>query len=111
MNSRRSQLGYMSIYNRIKELTICLLLKKLQLSFLRKGYIMHWIIGMWYYRQEEDNLNRSARIVLYILLSIIFKGGEWVVCKNSNPWCSTKRTRGEYKAKRWGGTGSLTGSV
>jgi len=34
-----------------------------------------------------------------------------VVCKNSNPWCSTKRTRGEYKAKRWGGTGSLTGGI
>ena len=33
---------------------------------------MHWIIGMWYYGQEEDNLNRSARTVLYILLFIMF---------------------------------------
>ena len=27
---------------------------------------------MWYYRQEEDNLNRSARTVLHMLLSIMF---------------------------------------
>jgi len=27
---------------------------------------------MWYYRQEEDSLNRSARIVLYMLLFIMF---------------------------------------
>jgi len=72
MNSRRSQLGCMSIYSRIKELTVCLLLKKLQLSFLRKGYIMHWIIEMWYYGQEEDILNTSAKTVLLMLLSIMF---------------------------------------
>jgi len=47
------------------------LLKKLQLSFLRIEYIMHWIIEMWYYRQEEDNLNRLARTVLYMLFSIM----------------------------------------
>jgi len=62
----------MLICNRIKELIICLLLKKLQLSFLRKVSIMHWIIEMWYYGQEEDNLNGSARTVLYILLFIMF---------------------------------------
>ena len=72
INSRRSQLGCMLIYSRIKELIICLLLKKLQLSFLRMGYIMHWIIGMWYYGQEEDNLNESTRTVLHILLFIMF---------------------------------------
>ena len=72
MNSRRSQLGCMSIYSRIKELIIYLLLKRLQLSFLRMGYIMHWIIEMWYYEQEEDNLNGSARTVLHMLLSIMF---------------------------------------
>ena len=33
---------------------------------------MQWIIGMQYYRQEEDNLNGSARTVLYILLFIMF---------------------------------------
>ena len=33
---------------------------------------MHWIIEMWYYGQEEDNLNGSARTVLYILLFIMF---------------------------------------
>ena len=62
----------MWIYNRIKELIICLLLKKLQLLFLRMGYIMHWIIGMWYYGLKEDDLNGLARTVLYILLCIIF---------------------------------------
>jgi len=36
------------------------------------GYIMYWIIGMWYYRLEEDDLNASARIVLHMLLSIMF---------------------------------------
>ena len=72
MNSKRSQLGCILIYSRIKELIICLLLKRLQLSFLRKVFIMHWIIEMWYYRLEEDNLNRSARTVLYILLFIMF---------------------------------------
>jgi len=72
MNSKRSQLGCMLIYSRIKELIICLLLKRLQLSFLRRVSIMHWIIEMWYYGQEEDNLNGSARTVLYILLSIMF---------------------------------------
>jgi len=36
------------------------------------GYIMHWIIGIWYYRQEEDNLNRLARTVPHILLFIMF---------------------------------------
>ena len=73
MNSKRSQLGCMLIYSRIKELIIYLLLKKLQSSFLRKVFIMHWIIGMWYYRQEEDNLNRSARtVLLHILLFIMF---------------------------------------
>jgi len=72
MNSRRSQLGCMLIYSRIKELIIYLLLKRLQLSFLRKVSIMHWIIEMWYYRLEEDNLNRSARTVPHILLFIMF---------------------------------------
>jgi len=36
------------------------------------GYIMHWIIGMWYYGLKEDDLNGLARTVLYILLCIIF---------------------------------------
>jgi len=72
MNSRRSQLGYMLIYSRIKELIICLLLKRLQLSFLRKVSIIHWIIEMWYYGQEEDDLNESARIVLHMLLFTMF---------------------------------------
>jgi len=72
MNSRRSQLGCMLIYNRIKELIICLLPKRLQSSFLRKVSIMHWIIEMWYYGQEEDNLNKSARIVLHMLLFTMF---------------------------------------
>jgi len=62
----------MSICNRIKELITCLLLKKLQLLFLRMGYIMHWIIGMWYYGLEEDNLNGLARTVLHMLLFIMF---------------------------------------
>jgi len=62
----------MLIYSRIKELIICLLLKRLQLSFLRKVSIMHWIIEMWYYGPEKDDLNISARTVLYILLFIIF---------------------------------------
>jgi len=72
MNSRRSQLGCILIYSRIKELIICLLLKRLQLSFLRKVSIMYWIIEMWYYGLEEDDLNRSARTVLHILLFIMF---------------------------------------
>jgi len=62
----------MLIYSRIKELIICLLLKRLQLSFLRKVSIMHWIIEMWYYEQEEIDLNASARIVLHMLLFIMF---------------------------------------
>jgi len=62
----------MLIYSRIKELIICLLLKRLQLSFLRKVSIMHWIIEMWYYGLEEDDLNRSTRTVLHILLFIMF---------------------------------------
>ena len=33
---------------------------------------MHWIIEIWYYRLEKDNLNRSAKTVLYILLFIMF---------------------------------------
>jgi len=33
---------------------------------------MHWIIEMWYYRQEEDNLNELARTVLHILLFTMF---------------------------------------
>jgi len=33
---------------------------------------MHWIVEMWYYGQEENDLNRSTRIVLYMLLLIIF---------------------------------------
>jgi len=37
INSRRSKLDYISIYSKIKELTIYLLLKKLQLSFLKMG--------------------------------------------------------------------------
>jgi len=72
INSRRSQLGYMLIYSRIKELIIYLLLKRLQLLFLRKVSIMHWIIEIWYYGLEEDNLNGSAKIVLHILLFIMF---------------------------------------
>jgi len=72
MNSRRSQLGCMLIYSRIKELIICLLLKRLQSLFLRKVSIMHWIIKIWYYGQEEDNLNKLARIVLHILLFTMF---------------------------------------
>jgi len=72
MNSRRSQLDCMLIYSKIKELIICLLLKRLQLLFLRKVSIMHWIIEIWYYRQEENNLNKSARTVLHILFFIMF---------------------------------------
>jgi len=72
MNSRRSQLDCMLIYSRIKELIICLLLKRLQLSFLRKVSIMYWIIEMWYYEQEKIDLNASARIVLHMLLFIMF---------------------------------------
>jgi len=60
MNNRRSKLDCMSIYSRIKELTICLLLKKLQSLFQRKEYIMQWTIEMWYYEQEEGDLNRLA---------------------------------------------------
>jgi len=33
---------------------------------------MQWTIEMWYYEQEEDNLNGLARIVLHILLFIMF---------------------------------------
>jgi len=33
---------------------------------------MHWIIGMWYYRLEEDDLNGLARTVLHMLLFIMF---------------------------------------
>jgi len=62
----------MSIYSRIKELIICLLLKRLQLLFLRMGCIMYWIIEMWYYGQEEVDLNRLARTVLHMLLSTMF---------------------------------------
>jgi len=36
------------------------------------GYIIHWIIEMWYYGQEENNLNGLARTVLHILLFIMF---------------------------------------
>jgi len=72
MNSKRSQLGCMLIYSRIKELIICLLLKRLQLSFLRKVSIIHWIIEIWYYRQKEDDLNELARIVLLMLLFTMF---------------------------------------
>jgi len=72
MNSRRSQLDCMLIYSRIKELIICLLLKRLQLSFLRKVSIMYWIIEMWYYEQEKIDLNALARIVLHMLLFIMF---------------------------------------
>jgi len=45
---------------------------KLQLLFLRIGYIMHWIIGIWYYGLEKDDLNGLARTVLHILLCIMF---------------------------------------
>jgi len=45
---------------------------KLQLLFLRIGYIIHWIIGIWYYGLEKDDLNGLARIVLHILLCIMF---------------------------------------
>jgi len=62
----------MLIYSRIKELIICLLLKRLQLLFLRKVFIMHWIIEMWYYGLEKDDLNGSVRTVLHILLFIMF---------------------------------------
>jgi len=70
--NNRSKLDCMSIYSRIKELTICLLLKKLQSLFQKKEYIMQWTIEMWYYKQEEDNLNELARIVLHMLLFIMF---------------------------------------
>jgi len=33
---------------------------------------MHWIIGIWYYGQQEDDLNGLARIALHMLLSIMF---------------------------------------
>ena len=33
---------------------------------------MQWTIEMWYYKQEEDDLNRLARTVLYMLLFIMF---------------------------------------
>jgi len=33
---------------------------------------MQWTIEMWYYEQEEDNLNGLARIVLHMLLFIMF---------------------------------------
>ena len=33
---------------------------------------MQWTIEMWYYEQEEDDLNRLARTVLYMLLFIMF---------------------------------------
>ena len=33
---------------------------------------MHWIIGMWYYGLEEDDLNGLARTVLHMLLFIMF---------------------------------------
>ena len=33
---------------------------------------MYWIIEMWYYRLEKDNLNGLARTVLYMLLFIMF---------------------------------------
>jgi len=33
---------------------------------------MHWIIEIWYYGQEEDNLNELARTVLHILLFTMF---------------------------------------
>ena len=33
---------------------------------------MHWIIEMWYYGLEEDDLNGSARTVLHMLLFIMF---------------------------------------
>jgi len=72
MNNRRLKLDCMLIYSRIKELTICLLLKKLQSLFQRKRYIMQWTIEMWYYEQEEDNLNGLARTVLHMLLFIMF---------------------------------------
>ena len=47
MNNRRSESGCMLIYSRIKELTIYLLLKRLQLSFQRMGFIMQWTTEMW----------------------------------------------------------------
>ena len=72
MNNRRSKLDCMSIYSKIKELTIYLLLKKLQSLIQRKEYIMHWIIGMWYYGLEGDDLNGLARTVLHMLLFIMF---------------------------------------
>jgi len=72
MNNRRLKLDCMSIYSRIKELKICLLLKKLQSLFQRKRCIMQWTIEMWYYEQEEDNLNGLARTVLHMLLFIMF---------------------------------------
>ena len=46
-----------------------------------------------------------------LLCSNISKGREWIVSKNSNPWCSTKRTREEWKTKRWKAAGSLTGGL
>jgi len=35
-------------------------------------YTMHWIMKMWYYGLEEDDLNKSARTVLHMLLFIMF---------------------------------------
>jgi len=72
INNKKLELGYMLIYSMIQELIIYLLLKRLQLSFQRKKFIIQWIIEMWYYRQEENDLNKSAKTVLYMLLSIMF---------------------------------------
>jgi len=44
----------------------------LQSLFQRKEYIMQWTIEIWYYEQEEDDLNRLARTVLHMLLFIMF---------------------------------------
>ena len=72
MNNRRSEFGCMSIYSRINELTIYLLLKRLQLSFQRKGFIIQWITEILYYGQGEDNFKESTRTVLYMLLFTMF---------------------------------------
>jgi len=72
MNNRRSESGCMLIYNRISELIIYLLLKRLQSLFQRMGFIMQWITEMLCYGQEENNFKESARTVLHMLLFTMF---------------------------------------
>jgi len=60
------------ICNRIKEPITCQQLRRLQSLFQRKGYIMQWIMEMWYYEQEEDNFKKSAKTILHMLLFTTF---------------------------------------